>query len=220
MEMVDAVRNNVLLSYVEDAIEDDDFTFGNKILYDLCKEDRSHNDLQIVIAKIWLIGRGYAAAMERGRNNTDEINNDQFYQQAAKKIKKSEIHKWLSGLDGLASVASGNIFSILSVFSKVEKLFSDIAGRGRTSLASKYLHFHFPNLFYICDTRAKKGMSKINQGYRVVKERLEIGNEHEKFFHKCFDLQEVIRTVHNRILTPRQLDRLLLRFYAEHIAGV
>jgi hypothetical protein len=224
VKMIDAVKENVPLSLILQAVKDDDFTFGNGILYDLCEKNKSHDQIPIVIAKVWLIGRSYAAAIERGRNNTDEISNDQFYRRAAEKIVKNKIDKLLSILNGFTSVTSENILSILSVFNKVENLFSGIAERGRISLTSKYLHFHFPKLFYIYDTRAKQGISKINKGYRVSGDILngEIDiEEYERFFLKCFDLQEAIKAVHggalekkrhNKILTPRQLDRLLLEF--------
>ena len=43
---------------------------GNKVLYDLCRERPLHTDTQAVLAKIWLIGRAYAAAIERRKNKT------------------------------------------------------------------------------------------------------------------------------------------------------
>jgi len=39
-----------------------------------------------------------------------------------------------------------------------KKLFSKISGLNKRSLASKYLHFHVPELFYISDSRAYDAM--------------------------------------------------------------
>lgn len=51
---------------------------GNQVLYDLCRQYPGHTDEQAVIAKIWLIGRTYAAAIER-RWTKSELTGDRFY---------------------------------------------------------------------------------------------------------------------------------------------
>ena len=52
--------------------------FGNNILYRMCKEYPNHNKEDVIIGKIWIIGRSYAAAIER-RKNVDEYYGDDFY---------------------------------------------------------------------------------------------------------------------------------------------
>lgn len=45
---------------------------GNQVLYDVCRQNPDHTDEQAIIAKILLIGRTYAAAIERrGQNRID-----------------------------------------------------------------------------------------------------------------------------------------------------
>ena len=39
--------------------------FPNQMLYDLCSNYPSQEDAEQVVAKIWLIGRSYAASVER-----------------------------------------------------------------------------------------------------------------------------------------------------------
>jgi hypothetical protein len=51
--------------------------FGNSILYDMCKRKPFHNQTDIIVGKIWIIGRSYAAAIERRR--TVGNTNDDFY---------------------------------------------------------------------------------------------------------------------------------------------
>ncbi|MFO0905737.1 MAG: hypothetical protein U0939_22205 [Pirellulales bacterium] len=51
---------------------------GNQVLYDLRRQYAGHTDEQAVIAKIWLIGRTYAAAIERRRTKS-ELTGDRFY---------------------------------------------------------------------------------------------------------------------------------------------
>ena len=55
--------------------------FGNSILYQMCEDNPLHNDSDVVIGKIWLIGRSYAAAIER-RKNADDYQGDDFYYDA------------------------------------------------------------------------------------------------------------------------------------------
>ena len=45
---------------------------GNEVLYELCTKHPRHAEIPAVIAKVWLIGRSYAAAIERRRNKADE----------------------------------------------------------------------------------------------------------------------------------------------------
>ncbi len=46
---------------------------GNGILYDMCKKYPRHNNESEIIAKIWIIGRSYAASIERNRNRDENI---------------------------------------------------------------------------------------------------------------------------------------------------
>jgi hypothetical protein len=46
--------------------------FGNEILYSMCRQNPFHDKPEIVTAKVWLIGRSYAAAIERGRKKSKE----------------------------------------------------------------------------------------------------------------------------------------------------
>ena len=47
--------------------EDDPWSIGNQVLYDLCQRYPRHTVDSEIIAKIWLIGRAYSASIERGR---------------------------------------------------------------------------------------------------------------------------------------------------------
>jgi hypothetical protein len=53
--------------------EDDKWKFGNDILYQLCHDQPKHNDDSVIIAKIWLIGRSYAAAFERRKDRKSVV---------------------------------------------------------------------------------------------------------------------------------------------------
>jgi hypothetical protein len=40
---------------------------GNQVLYSLCQAHPRHDHSDAIVAKVWLIGRSYAAAIERER---------------------------------------------------------------------------------------------------------------------------------------------------------
>jgi hypothetical protein len=50
---------------------------GNEVLYRLCEEHPRHDSDDSIIAKFWLIGRAYAAAVERRKKSRD--NDKEFY---------------------------------------------------------------------------------------------------------------------------------------------
>lgn len=51
----------------------------------MCKENPLHTQADVVVGKIWLIGRSYAATIER-RKNTVESGDDFYYNKVAPKI--------------------------------------------------------------------------------------------------------------------------------------
>ena len=51
--------------------------YGNSVLYRMCKEQPEHKDIDVIVGKIWLIGRSYAAAIERRKNAVG--GGDDFY---------------------------------------------------------------------------------------------------------------------------------------------
>lgn len=190
---------------------------GNKVLYDLCHENPTHVETSAVIAKVWLIGRSYAAAIERRRNKNDD--NDDFYvQTVAPSIVQSGIDTWIQAAGTFAAPSKDSLSTILATHSQVTTLFSEISGLEKRSLASKYLHFHKPNLFYIYDTRAVESLRKLSN---VVGRATRItagtrsDNEYRKFAQKCLVLQEHIKESFNVALTPREIDKLLLYIHAE-----
>src|SRR5688572_25232801 len=61
--------------------EADVWRFGNSVLYRMCRENPHHDDLSVIVGKIWLIGRTYAAAVERFRTveGASRVENEIFY---------------------------------------------------------------------------------------------------------------------------------------------
>src|SRR5665213_1000982 len=71
---------------------------GNNVLYKLCAEHPGHGDADVIIAKTWLIGRAYAAALERRRNA--DVWGDAFYVKVAREFLDARLDDWFHDPDG------------------------------------------------------------------------------------------------------------------------
>ena len=190
---------------------------GNDVLYQLCATHSGHKLVQEVVAKIWLIGRSYAAAIERRRNKTkDELNDDFYVKVAAPAIIDSDIDLWLSTARAAVQVPQSESQNVLlETHAKTTDLFKSISKQGKRSLASKYLHFHVRDLYFIYDKRAVEAISQLSSIVgRATRSSATADNEYRKFVEKCVRLQAHLREEYNLKLTPRQLDKLLLEVHA------
>jgi len=95
----------------------------------------------------------------------------------------------------------------------VTELFSSISGLEKRSLASKYLHFHVPELFFIYDSRSSKGINLVGKLLGIKARARGIGDPtYEKFAEKCHLLRLAIFERYGILMNPRQLDNLLLNY--------
>jgi len=130
---------------------------GNKILYDMCANYPYHKSIVQIVAKIWLIGKSYAAAIER-RKNAKEYNEDFYTEVVGPVMMKSGIDQWIAEINRFRFPTLDNIENILAVHGSLMNLIKEMTGMGKRSLASKYLHFHKRNLFFIYDSRAMESI--------------------------------------------------------------
>lgn len=217
------LRKNIIMitisrEQVDTATTGNEWSLGNQILYDMCRKYPQHKRKSEIVAKIWIIGRSYAAAIERRKNTKDTVfdGNDFYTEKVAPEILKSGIDSWLHSLKGYDTISESNIATILLVHRQVTDLFLTISGLEKRSLASKYLHFHYPDLFFIYDSRAAKAVSKLSNitGRVGGRAQNESDNEYRKFCTKCLKIREHIKHTYEVHLTPRSLDNLLLRIEA------
>ncbi len=184
---------------------------ANKVLYDLCKKYPKHQDYPEILAKTLIIGRTYAAAIERRRTGDTDSNEDYYINRVAYMIWNSDIDNWFDKLKKYKTINENSVPVILDVHLKITELFSEISNLQKRSLASKYLHFHFPNLYFIYDSRAIQSMSKLNPYIeRVGRSSCVSDNEYRKLFEKCLMLKKYIDKEYKVNITPRQIDNLLL----------
>lgn len=168
-----------------------------------------HKDENVINSKILLIGRTYAAAIERRKKFLNIIGDDFYLKIVGPKIINSKIDNWIDECKN-----SSDFSTIIKTHKKVSDLFQEISGLNKRSLASKYLHFHLPNLFFIYDSRAYLAINELikefqikKSEYLIKKEELNFADiEYAKFCKKCICVIDKI----NIKLTPRQLDDILI----------
>ena len=132
---------------------------GNDVLYRLCRKHPDHRSDDAIVAKVWLIGRAYAAAIERRRIDLD-LSSDEFYlSRVAKGIRGSGIDRSFRALQGLSRP---DPVAVVPVHKWLTERFRRISKHDNRSLASKYLHFHFPRAVYIYDARAASAIRRVS----------------------------------------------------------
>src|SRR5207237_7780114 len=118
---------------------------GNRALYDLCTKYSRHENVNEILAKIWIIGRSYAAAIER-RRKFHNYEGDSFHRHiVGPRMLAARIDDWLQPLKTIQRPSLENATQIIEVHKKLTDLFYQMTKLEKRSLASKYLHFHFPN---------------------------------------------------------------------------
>jgi hypothetical protein len=195
---------------IEDALKKNRvWDLGNKVLYDLCSGHPHHKTDEEIIAKVWLIGRTYAAAIERRKIKTADSEGDFFYEKiVAPNIKNSEIDEWFEEIRKTPTPEVA-----VKVHRNLTNLFLEISGLDKRSLASKYLHFHFKDLFFIYDARAVRAIANITERSQKVLVNVadrEADSAYKSFFQKCLWLQNDLKSLLGKKPSPREIDKIFL----------
>jgi len=182
---------------------------GNQVLYELCAKHPCHRLPDAIVAKVWLISRSYSAAIERRRDAREIV--DSFYEKTVVQAMQGQpIDSWLDSVG--AGDESGGPRTI-EIHKKLTDLFRSITKLEKRSLASKYLHFHKPEAFFIYDGRATRSIAKIVPKLSRIPriEAKEFDPEYRDFVCRCVWLRESVeKTLGGVRLTPRELDKILL----------
>jgi hypothetical protein len=102
---------------------------ANEVLYSLCRRYPSHDAIGPVLAKINLIGRAYAAAIERRKNKRASEQNDAFYlDTVGPTIIRSDIDQWLAVARKARPATADGLDVLLDVHEQTTALFTRISG--------------------------------------------------------------------------------------------
>ena len=185
----------------------------NDVLYNMVKKYPDHKSAESVYAKVQIIGRTYSAALERGANHDKETEGDIYWEKIIPALLESGLDELLEINKKVKKITKYNLESILKTHKKLVDILQAVTGKENRSFASKYLHFHCKNAFYIFDSRAKERINQINimYDYLLDESSIEPDKEYANFCLKCMALQDQIFEEYDVFLTPRQIDNLLLQ---------
>lgn len=187
--------------------------YGNSVLYRMCEEEPEHKEIDVIVGKIWLIGRSYAAAIER-RKNAVVVGDDFYYDEVAPKLLEigPELDDRITKLRKSKGLILDDIKLVLSTHKFLMDIFYELTGLEKRSLASKYLHFHCPEKFFIYDSRVRVGIGKLvkrpNKG--ILTDVSNCDPEYGDFVCRMLELQEYLDEQLGVYELPRKLDSFLL----------
>jgi len=117
----------------------------DEVLYDMCRKWSNHRDLSIVQAKVRIIGRVYAAGVER-KGEKDKTKG--IYETVAKILQKKQtwIDSEINELNRFKSLSIQSYERILRLHGYIVRLLKKgtKSKLNFRSFVSKYLHFHVP----------------------------------------------------------------------------
>jgi hypothetical protein len=111
----------------------------------------------------------------------------------------------------MSEVTLENLDAILACHRKLTDTFYQLTTLDKRSLASKYLHFHHPQLFFIYDTRAHGALRLISTGRAGKRQGTDAADDtYRSFCLKVLTVRDRIERTYGPRLSPRELDNLLL----------
>jgi hypothetical protein len=175
-----------------------------RALYELCFLHRHHIRNEIVADKLRMILRLCADHGLKVGEVSPEF--------AAYRLGQSGVDRWFAGLTTAEQIDPARLFEL---HKRVMDVFDDLPADQARSLASKYLHFHFPELFYLYDSRVATAALELGHGECGYLAGGEHDPEYARFFACCRKLVEAFASLAGRRPNPRELDRLL-RAWTDH----
>lgn len=170
--------------------------YGNSVLYRMCKEEPEHKEIDVIAGKIWLIGRSYAAAIERRKNAVDD-GDDFYYNVVAPKLLEigPELDDRIARLRKSKGCIVDDVKLVLSTHKFLMDIFYKLTGLKKRSLTSKYLHFHCPEKFFIYDSRARAGIGKLvkRPDKGILTDVSDYDPEYGDFVCRMLELQEYLK---------------------------
>lgn len=215
--------------------------FGNTILYRMVKENLHHETPAVTKGKIGIIGRVYAAAVNRGagERNQENANLDKkLIDHLAKKIKRRHVavDECIGECRKIKRVSYENIRYIIETHSFLNAIIVDginewreYNGRevkDRSSFTSKYLHFHAPMAFFILDGIVEKELntklSKLNKksSHKVISWPDDCKEKHHTRYGKhCIKMLEYASIKYEKHdWNPRLIDGHLMGYISRRHA--
>ena len=192
---------------------EDIWTLSNNVLYKLCQNYPGHSNLEEIVTKILIIGKTYSAAIERRPTSSGaKLKVEDYYKKVASEFKALDLDVELRRMQSTKPSDFEDVKPALRLHKLVMdaiKKFSEIWQR---SFASKYLHFHAPNWFFIFDSIATRELKKqIPRPPHVEEFADNVDKDYGDFVTRAWILRQELVQLGQPLLTPREIDRLLYK---------
>ncbi len=206
------IINKKLDKYLADKSKCEMWSFGNNILYKMCEDNPKHNEFSKIAGKLWIIGRSYAAAIERRKANRKVASEEFFREIVIKGMLKNgkELDSKIERIQKYLCINKDNIDDILKTHKYLTNIFESFTKLEKRSLSSKYLHFHCPKAFFIYDSRANKNILKLVKKLHGNKPDKDYDEEYQDFCYRALLLKNYIETKTDKKITPRDIDNILV----------
>ena len=211
--------------------------FGNAVLYQMCGAAPFHsvqpnnpifNSWEkikgIIASKIWIIGRSYAASPQRTKIKLETEGSYDFFDILVDRIGEdnfSELNIKIYALKEKSFTGDYEnndkniLLDIICIVEIFNSLLLNITEKNNISFASKYLHFHIPELVFIIDDYARKGGKILykEKTLRLCEKEKPLLQSYEENIRDyarhvfcCYDL-----VMNMGKMTPRELDTILVK---------
>jgi hypothetical protein len=140
---------------------------GNDALYGLCRKYPGHDNRGHIASKVWLIGRSYAASVERHKAS-DQGGEDFVGETLARRLQWKTLDNLLAPLPADRGAFAHHAEAAVEIHKALMDRMEPVLSRRVPSFTSKYLHFHCPNVFPIIDSRAVKAISLVTPDSRFI----------------------------------------------------
>lgn len=182
---------------------------GNDILYRMCSDYPNHNDLNVVHSKIWLVSYAYSTHLHR-KSGSNALGN------VAKTLHVADIDSITSLCASIQSINLRNIHISIEVHAKICGILQSVLSVNPRSFVSKYLHFHYPNAFFMYDSKVVRNIRlQIKQHQGAPKKfdldkTVKLNNYDKNYMWYCLRAIYYRDTVKNLPgASPREVDRYL-----------
>ncbi|TCJ15802.1 hypothetical protein EZJ19_06200 [Parasulfuritortus cantonensis] len=203
------MKSEITREFIADVLAESVLDPRTRALYELCFMHRTHFQDEIVADKLRMIVRVCAERGVEVPGFSPEF--------AAHRLGQSGVDRWFAGIATAERIDPALMFEM---HKRVMDVFADMPADQARSVASKYLHFHFPELYFIYDGRVAAAAYALGSGDCGYLARSEHDPEYGRFFSCCRKLVERLAEPAGRRLTPRELDRVLRAWIAHDEAGL
>lgn len=192
------------------------FDVLNKMLYDAVVTHPSNTDPSAIIGKLLLIGRTYSASVERRKTNgemKDERRALEVVIAAAEAIAKSQCARMLDEFSWDQRLTPECLPEVVAIHRELCSALNHANNRENSSLASKYLHFHRPDLFPIVDSYVRESWSRVMKelelSYRGWRTFGQV-KRYQEWCTRILTLRDSLEKHTRQAISLRQVDNYLL----------